>query len=66
MHEIITEYPEHCKLYYGPNNVDCLVTIWGLVKCLPQGTKHPHKMNSTESNYYGQLNIRLINNALML
>nr|XP_039272236.1 uncharacterized protein LOC120346535 [Styela clava] len=54
-------YPENCTKYYGPNSVECLVTIWDSVKCLEEGTKFPEKLSQFEVEEYGTMDLRKIN-----
>nr|XP_039272246.1 uncharacterized protein LOC120346545 [Styela clava] len=54
------EYPLHCTLYYGPHPVECLVTIWILELCLPDGHKHPTKLSNDALERHDQMNQREI------
>nr|XP_039272245.1 uncharacterized protein LOC120346544 [Styela clava] len=54
------EYPFHCTLYYGPHPVECLVTIWILELCLPDGHKHPTKLSNEVLERHDQMNQREI------
>lgn len=52
------EYPNNCTYYYGPHPVECLVTIWLSVNCLPDGYKYPLKLNDTELDILDNMNLR--------
>lgn len=51
------DFPETCPTYYGTHSMDCLVTIWDMVRCLKSGRGYPEKLPAdrvltlTSTNY---------------
>lgn len=50
------DLPETCPTYYGPHSMDCLKTLWGMVKCLPEGHEYPRKLAAPHVNVLSMTN----------
>lgn len=55
---VISVYPQNCTKFYGPHQLDCLVTIWINATCVVEGYKYPRKLSTSRLNELDTWNIR--------
>ena len=54
----IPVFPHGCLSYYGPHQLNCLVTIWHESGCVSQGSYAPEFANPDVIAKYNRMDIR--------
>ena len=57
---ICIEFLPGCQFYFGPNSLDCYVSVWYDVGCLPNGLAHPTRLSMKQLVQYDTTNLRSV------
>uniref|UniRef100_F6R884 Uncharacterized protein n=1 Tax=Ciona intestinalis TaxID=7719 RepID=F6R884_CIOIN len=52
--------PDNCDSYYGPHNLECLITIWEEVDCKVMGWRYPGNLTVSDADTLRSSNLREI------
>ncbi|XP_078487489.1 uncharacterized protein LOC100175212 isoform X3 [Ciona intestinalis] len=52
--------PDNCVSYYGPHNLECLITIWEEVDCKVMGWRYPGNLTVSDADALRSSNLREI------